>query len=91
MAFDKLKARCDDLTFTAQCEGMVPEFQGAISTLFLKEDMLSILLNQFTGHQLLSQFHDYVNGLRDRIPVNTQVTWAQWLIQHHTKCGHYNP
>ena len=53
--------------------------------------MSSILLNQFTGHQLLSQFHDYVNGLRDRTPVNPQVTWAQWLIQHQTKCGYYNP
>ena len=38
--------------------------------------MSSILLNQFTGHQLLSQFHDYVNDLRDRTPVNPQVTWA---------------
>ena len=35
MAFDKLKARCDDLTVTAQCEAMVLEFEGAISTLHL--------------------------------------------------------
>ena len=49
MAFDKLKARFDDLTVTTQCEAMVPEFEGAISTLHLKEDMSSILLNQFTG------------------------------------------
>ena len=53
---------------------MVLAFEGAISTLHLKEDMSSILLNQFTGHQIPSQFHDYVNGLRDRTPVNAQVT-----------------
>ena len=71
---------------------MVLEFEGVISTLHLKEDLSSILLNQFTGHQTPSQFHDYVNGLRDRTPVNAQVTWAQWLKQHHnTKCGHYSP
>ena len=52
--------------------------------------MSSILLNQFTGHQLPSQFHDYVNGLRERTPVNAQMTWAQWLKQHNSKCGHYN-
>ena len=34
MAFDKLKARSDDLTVTAQCEAMVLEFEGAISTPF---------------------------------------------------------
>ena len=28
MAFDKLKARTDDLTVTAQCEAKVPEFEG---------------------------------------------------------------
>ena len=54
MAFDKLKARSDDSTVTAQCEAMVPEFEGAISTLFLKEDKSTILLNQFTEHQLPS-------------------------------------
>jgi hypothetical protein len=55
MAFDKLKkARSDDSTVTAQCEAMVPEFEGAISTLYLKEDKSTILLNQFTEHQLPS-------------------------------------
>ena len=57
--FDKLKARSDYLTVIAQGEAMVPEFEGAISTLHLNEDMSSILLNRFTGHQLPSQFHDY--------------------------------
>ena len=54
MFFYNLKARCDDLTVTAPCEAMVPEFEGAISTLYLKEDLSSILLNQFTGHQRTS-------------------------------------
>ena len=56
----------------------------------MKEDLSSILLNQFHGHQLPTQFHDYVNGMRERTPVNAQVSWAQWLKQHHTKCRHYN-
>ena len=43
MAFDKLKSRFDDLTATAQCECMVSEFEGEISTLDLNEDMFSIL------------------------------------------------
>ena len=91
MAFDKLKARAEDLTVTAQCEAMVPEFEGSISTLHLKEDMSSTLLNQFHGHQLSSQFHDYVNSMQEKTPVNATVSWAQWLKQHHTKCSHYNP
>ncbi len=87
MAFDKLKARAEDLTVTAQCEAMVPKFEGAISTLHLKEDMSSILLNQFHGHKLPSQFRDYVNSMRERTPVNATVSWAQWLKQYHTKCS----
>ena len=60
MALDKLKSRSDDLTVKAQCKAMVPEFEGATSTLYLKEDMSSILLNHFTGgHQLSSQFHEF--------------------------------
>ena len=45
MAYDKLKGRPDDLSVTAQCEAMVIEFEGAISTLHLKEDLSSILRN----------------------------------------------
>ena len=92
MAFDKLNARAEDLIVTAQCEATVSEFEGAISTLHhLKEDLSSTLLNQFHRHQFPSQFHDYVNGMRERTPVNAQVSWAQWLKQHHTKCANYNP
>ena len=91
MTFDKLKARAEDLTVTAQCEAMVPEFEGTISILHLREDISSILLNQFHGHQLYSQFHDYVDRMRDKTPVNATVSWAQWLKQHHAKCSHYNP
>ena len=92
MAFDKLKAKVEDLTVTAQCEAMVPEFEGAISTLHLREDVSSVLLNQFHGLQLPSQFHDYVNSMREKTPVVTAtVSWAQWLKQHHTKCANYNP
>ena len=65
MAFDKLKARAEGLTVAAQCEAMVPKFEGAILTLNLQEDMSSFLLNQFHGHQLPSQFHDYVNSMRE--------------------------
>jgi hypothetical protein len=51
MAFDKLKSRSDDLTCSAQqCEAMVSDFEGAISTLDVNEDMSQILLNQFTGY-----------------------------------------
>ena len=91
MTFDTLKARAEDLTVAAQCEAMVPEFEGTISTLHLREDISSILLNQFHGHQLPSQFHDYVDRMRDQTPVNATVSWAQWLKQHHAKCSHYNP
>ena len=45
MAYDKLKGRSDDLSVTAQCEAMVIEFEGAISTLHLMEDLSSILCN----------------------------------------------
>ena len=58
MAFDKLKSRSDDLTCSAQCEAMVSDFEGAISTLDLNEDMSQILLTQFTGCKLPSQFHE---------------------------------
>ena len=85
MALDKLKSRSDDLTVKAQCKAMVPEFEGATSTLYLKEDMSSILLNHFTGgQQLSSQFHDYVNSLRDRTPVNAQMTWVQSSFEVRT-------
>ena len=93
MAFDKLKAKVEDLTVTAQCEAMVPEFEGAISTLHLREDVSSVLLNQFHGLQLPSQFHDYVNSVRDRTPPVTakKMSWAQWLKEHHNKYLDYNP
>jgi hypothetical protein len=69
MAFDKLNARAEDLIVTAQCEATVSKFEGAISTLHhLKEDLSSTLLNQFHRHQFPSQFHDYVNGMRERTP-----------------------
>ena len=44
---------------TAQCEAMVSDFDGAISTLDLNEDLLEIFLNQFSGcNKLPSQFHE---------------------------------
>ncbi len=91
MAFDKLKAKEEDLTLTAQCEGMVPEFEGAITTLHLREDFASVLLTPFHGLQLPSQFHDYVNSVRERTPVTAKMSWAQWLKEHHNKCLDYNP
>ena len=61
MAFDKLKSRSDDLTCSAQqYEAMVSDFEGAISTLDVNEDMSQILLNQFTGCKLPLQFHEHV-------------------------------
>ena len=64
MAFDKLKARAEDLTVTAQCEAMVPKFEGAIiSTLHLKEDMSSILLNQFHLRNFMIMLIVCENGL----------------------------
>jgi hypothetical protein len=90
LAYDKLKGRSDDLTVTAQCEAMVIEFEGSISTLHLKEDLSSILCNQFTGHKLPSEFHDHVNALRDMTPVTDKKTWTQWIKENHSKCGSYN-
>ena len=72
--FDKLKARAEDLTVTAQCEAMVPEFEGAITTLHLREDFTSVLLTPFHGLQLPSQFHDYVNSVREKTPVTAKMS-----------------
>ena len=68
---------------------MVPEFEGAISTLHLREDISSVLLNQFHGLQLPSQFHDYVNSVRDRTPVTAKMSWAQWLKEYHNNSKIY--
>lgn len=88
MAFDTMKSRSDDLTATAQCKCMVFEFEGAISTLDLNEDMFSIL--QFTGHKLPSEFHEHVNSLQDMSPVSDKKTWAMWIKENHSKCVAYN-
>ena len=91
MAYDKLKARPDDLTVTAQCEAMDLEFEGGISTLHIKEDLSSILLcNQFTGNKLPSEFHDHVNALRDMTLVTDKKIWTQWIKENHSRCSSYN-
>ena len=54
MAFDKLKTRAEDLTITAQCEAMVPEFEGAILTLHLREDPVNATVS---WAQWLKQYH----------------------------------
>ena len=81
----------DDLTATAQCECMASEFESAISTLDLNEDESSVLLNQFTGYKLPSDFHDeHVNLLRDINPVSDKKTLAMWTKENHSKCVAYN-
>ena len=52
--------------------------------------MSQILLNQFTGCKLPSQFHEHVNSLRDMTPVSDKKTWAMWLKENHSKCTGYN-
>jgi hypothetical protein len=86
-----LKSRAsDDLTATAQCECMASEFEGAISTLDLNEDESSVLLNQFTGYKLLSDFHDeHDNLLRDMNPESDKKTLAMWTKENHSKCVVY--
>ena len=56
MAYNKLKARPDGLTVTAQCEAMVLEFEGAISTLHIKKDLSSIMCNSLLVINFLRRF-----------------------------------
>jgi hypothetical protein len=62
MAYDKLKARLDDLAVitAAQCEAIVIEFDLLCTS---RKICPSILCNQFTGHKLPSEFHNHVNVL----------------------------
>ena len=89
MAYDKVKGSEGDLGNTAQCESMVTEFEGAITTLPVQEDYVNILLIHFPDHQLPDAFHEHVNTLRVMTPVTARTSWDSWLKANHSKCTEY--
>ena len=92
MAYDKLKARLDDLAVitAAQCEAIVIEFDllctsRKICPVYFAISLL--VINYLRSFIIMLMFFRE----RDMTPITDKKTWVkEWIKENHSRCSSYN-
>jgi hypothetical protein len=81
MAYDKLKAKTQDLNSVVKLQEIVVIWEDCISNLPLSEDYNNLIMAHFPQGQLPDKFHQYLDTVRSVEPSGTTETLDSWILE----------